>query len=80
MADTDDSKIMGFFNEDHESRSMMRLMCYQSWWASAALAIGTVILGIMKQDLAAQQGMILTGMFLGTAFTGKIIQKYAEAK
>ena len=74
------NRMIGFFEEDHESRSMMRLMCFSAFWTAVAVGIGTMVVAAMKMDLAAQYGWMLCVTFLSTAFGGKIIQKFAEPK
>lgn len=75
MAETD---VVGFFDEDKDSRSMMRLMCYMSWWASVIAAAATLVIAQWGKDSVAQYGMTMFFALLGAAFTGKIVQKFAE--
>jgi hypothetical protein len=73
-------RMVGFFEEDHESRSLMRLMCYMSLIASFFAAAVTLGIAQWGKDSVAQYGLTIFFALLGAAFGGKIIQKFAENK
>lgn len=75
----DENNTIGFFNEDKESRSMMRLMCFLSFFVAIGFAIAAVWLATnILFALSAQYAMIFAFGFIGTAFGGKLFQKMME--
>jgi len=74
------AKMIGFFEEDRESRSLMRLMCYISLLGSFVAAAATLGIAQWGKDSVAQYGLTIFFALLGAAFGGKIVQKFAEKK
>lgn len=64
---------VGFFEEAEGVKSSVRVMSYQSWWASFIFGVLT----ILTQDLNA---LYLTVLFILAAFAPKSVQKFAELK
>ena len=66
-------KNTGFFQEDSETYSSMRLMCFVSLLAAIGISFLTLKTG--NSD-----GMTITFGFLVSAFAPKAVQKFAEQK
>jgi hypothetical protein len=77
-----ETNVIGYFSEDHQSRSMMRLMCFSCMWAAFVAGAATLALGALMKDSGTlmQYGFMLFATCMGFAFTGKVAQKFAEPK
>lgn len=74
----EDEQKIGFFQEDKDSLSMMRLMAFSSFWVGILFSVAAVVLAAFSLTMAAQYALIFAFGFVGTAFGGKLFQKFAE--
>lgn len=65
----------GYFEEDNGSKSSIRLMSYQSWWAAFVIGLLMAI-----TDNVSDNGLLIFFGFLIGAFAPKLVQKFAEQK
>ena len=65
-----------FLTEDNGNKSSMRLMCLIS--LIAAIVFGLIAVYVPEPGSAAALSVCTT--FVGAAFSGKVVQKFAETK
>lgn len=75
MADEQTEKV-GFLQEDENTNSSMRLMCFISLFA----AIGFGVITLINPQTEGSTGLFITMGFLLGAFAPKALQKMLEEK
>ena len=71
-----DEKPIGFLEEDANTKSSMRLMCF----ISLIVAIVFGLITLLNKTTDGQTGLLMTMGFLLGAFAPKALQKFMEEK